>query len=151
MTATFRRFGCWTICAAVMLLGGCSSFDRDWNAAAGVAPANPVDITGRWQGTWASSVGTHHGDLRCLITRTDAVTYHARYAATYGGIFHFEYEIPLVGEREGEWIHFEGDADLGALAGGVYHHEGHANSTDLFATYRSSDDNGRYTMKRPRE
>ena len=112
MTATFRRFGFWTIFAAMLFVCGCSSFDHDWNGAAGMKPENPVDITGRWQGTWASSVGTHHGDLRCLITRSDATNYRARYAATYGGIFHFEYEIALTGERKGEWIRFEGQADL---------------------------------------
>jgi hypothetical protein len=151
MTATHRRLGSLTICAALLLICGCSTFDRDWLAAAGTTPANAVDIAGRWQGTWASNVGTHNGDLRCIITRVDQTNYRARYAATYAGILHFEYEIPLVGEREGEWIRFEGEADLSWMAGGIYHHEGHANSTDFFATYKSNEDNGRYTMKRPSE
>jgi hypothetical protein len=151
MTANHRRLGLWIICTAFFLLSGCSTFDRDWHDAAGATPVNPVDITGRWQGTWESTVGTHHGDLRCIVTRTDATNYRARYAATYAGFLHFEYEIALTGQREGEWIRFEGQADLGGMAGGVYSHEGHANATDFFATYKSSEDSGRYTMKRPPE
>jgi len=132
-----------------MLLGGCSAFDRDWDAAAKVQPSSPTDITGRWQGTWKSDASGHDGGLRCLITRIDPRTYHARYAATYGGIFHFGYEMDLIATPEQDWIKFEGQADLGSMAGGVYHYEGHANAEKFYATYHCDKDHGRFDMNRP--
>jgi len=48
-------------------------------------------------------------------------------------------------------VHFDGEADLGWMAGGVYKYDGHANSTDYFCTYHSSYDNGSFTMKRPEQ
>jgi hypothetical protein len=137
------------VCLA--LVTGCSSFDRDWNAAASFKPASATDITGRWEGTWQSDVDNHSGGLRGLITQTGKDTYHARYAATYGGILHFNYEMDLTGQQTFDWITFQGSADLGALAGGTYHYEGHATSERFFATYRSADDHGEFNMKRPEE
>ncbi len=128
-------------------LSGCSTFDRDWAKAP--EPANPLDIQGRWQGTWQSNVGEHNGNLRCIITAATPSAVHVRYAATYGGIFHFEYEMDMTCQRRGQWVHFEGQADLGGLAGGIYHYAGDANASDYFATYRSDSDHGRFTMKRP--
>ena len=73
-------------------------------------PANGTDITGRWTGTWQSDAG-HSGNLRCLISKTDSQTYHARYAATYAGILHFGYEMDLQAQREAEWVKFQGEAE----------------------------------------
>jgi hypothetical protein len=137
------------IFTGILLLSGCSQFERDWEAAAAVKPADSTDITGRWQGTWSSDASGHNGGLRCLMTRINSKTYHARYAATYFTILHFSYEMDLSADRMPEWVKFEGEADLGAMAGGVYHYEGHANAENFYATYRSNQDHGRFTMKRP--
>lgn len=135
---------------ALLCVAGCSTFDRDWDAAGALHPAGSTDITGRWQGNWASNVSSHSGELRCLITRdSDRKLYHARYAATYLGVFHFNYDMDMTGQREGEWVKLSGQADLGGMAGGVYHYDAHANATDFFATYKSDEDNGRFTLKRP--
>lgn len=138
-----------TILGFMALAGGCSTFERDWTAAANLRPSGPTDITGRWQGEWASNADGHSGNLRCLITQGNKDVYTARFSATYGGIFRFDYDTELTGHREGDWIRLEGEHDLGPLAGGVYHYEAHANASEFFATYRSDDDNGRFTLKRP--
>jgi hypothetical protein len=57
--------------------------------------------------------------------------------------------MDLVAEKQPEWVKFEGSADLGSLAGGMYHYEGHANSDTFYVTYRSSEDHGQFNMKRP--
>src|SRR5258708_6425094 len=120
-----RQLQSWILILGLSLFCGCSSFDHDWNAAAGIKPQTPTDMTGRWQGEWISDANAHSGGLRCLITRGEKNTYHARYAATYGGIFHFNYEMDLTAEKQMEWIRFEGQADLGSMAGGIYHYDGH--------------------------
>ena len=137
------------IFASLSLLCGCSTFEHDWEAAASAKPIGRADMTGRWQGTWASEADTHTGGLRCLITRLDDTTYHARYAATFWGIFHFSYEMDLTAKQLPDHVIFEGEADLGAMAGGVYHYEGHADAENYEATYRCSVDHGKFTMKRP--
>ena len=143
-----RKF---VILSGLALMCGCSSFDRDWKAAASSKPQSATDMTGRWQGTWASDANGHNGGLRCLITRTGDNAYHARYAATYWSIFHFGYDMDLVAEQEVDAVHFKGEADLGSMAGGVYHYDGHANAADFTATYQSEADHGRFTMKRSSE
>ena len=135
---------------ASLICCSCSTFDKDWDAAAGLKAENPTDITGRWQGNWQSDASNHSGDLRCLVTRQGKSSYHARYAATYWNALHFEYEMNLTAERRGDWMHFEGQADLGPMAGGIYHYEGNANDSSYFATYKSLVDHGKFTMKRPR-
>lgn len=133
---------------ALCVLTGCSDFDRDWDRLANTKPTNTMDITGRWQGSWVSDVNGHSGGLRCIMSRVDDYTYHARYAATYGGFLHFNYEMDLTSVRESDWIRFAGQADLGGVAGGVYHYDGHANADKFTATYKSSADHGSFDMKR---
>ena len=44
---------------------------------------------------------------------------------------------------------FEGQADLGSLAGGLYHYEGYATLTNFYSTYRAQYDFGTFQMTRP--
>ena len=46
-------------------------------------------------------------------------------------------------------FHFSGEADLGYLAGGVYHYDGHADGTNFFSNYSSKYDHGTFQMTRP--
>ena len=47
-----------------------------------------------------------------------------------------------------EW-EFDGEANLGTMAGGSYYYEGRATTTNLVSTYRSKYDHGRFEMQRP--
>ncbi|HVR73379.1 MAG TPA: hypothetical protein VMT52_03570 [Planctomycetota bacterium] len=138
-----------TVLAA--LLVGCSSFERDWQAAgADLAPV--VDpIRGRWEGSWRSDVSGHEGALRCLVSASEDGSLVARYRAEYGCCFSFEYSVPMVVEREDDACRFTGSADLGWLAGGVYHYEGRADGKAYTSTYTSEDDHGTFTLARPGE
>src|SRR6185295_8959422 len=80
-----------------LLLNGCSSFNRDWGAAA-VTGAPGDDIRGRWLGTWLSEVNGHTGQLRCLLARDATGGYQARFHAKYKKIFSFGYTVPLTVE-----------------------------------------------------
>lgn len=145
VAARLTRIFC---CLALVLLCGCSTFNRDWNRAAR-QPTNPASIEGRWDGKWLSDVNGHTGRLRCLLSRESDSRYQARFRATYWKVFRFNYTVPLEFERrDGEW-HLTGEEDLGKLAGGVYRYEGHATPTNLFSTYRSKHDHGTFQMRRP--
>ncbi len=136
----------------LLLLGlaatGCSTFNRDWKAAASTAaPAN--DITGRWEGTWQSEATGHHGELRSLVTHLAGGDYQARYRAKYLRILSFSYPVRLKVAAAGDGFKFNGEADLGWYAGGRYQYESRASATNFFSTYKSKDDHGSFQMTRP--
>lgn len=135
-----------TLLAAVLLAaGGCSNFDRAWNAA---GSKKPVGIDGRWQGAWKSEQDGHTGALLCVITQTGDTTFEASFNATYGGIFHFTYDAKLTGSRQGDRVRLTGDQDLGWPVG-VFHYEGAATPEQMFVTYRASADHGSFALARP--
>ncbi len=129
-----------------LLSSGCS-FNRAWNAAA-TTPVPANDLQGRWQGTWVSEANAHSGKLRCLVTRLEDGKYQARYHAKYRKILGFGYTAVIDATQTEGSFKFTGEADLG-WAGGVYHYEGKANSTDFFSTYQSKYDHGMFQMSRP--
>ena len=134
--------------AAALLAGGCTTFNHDWDAAA--QPPQPGDIQGRWQGVWVSEVTGHNDQLRAVITKKDGGDYTARFHAKYHKVMHFGYTVPLKVEAAGDEFKFSGQANLGWLAGGVYHYDGHAGATNFFSTYTSKYDHGTFQMNRPR-
>ena len=137
--------------ALVIVLGlcGCSTFNRDWRRASS-SPPDQQSVEGRWEGRWISDVNGHHGGLRCLMEQEDNSHFHARFRATYASIFHFGYTVPLEMQPHDLGWEFNGEADLGKMAGGTYYYEGRATTTNLFSTYKSSKDHGRFELKRPR-
>src|ERR1041385_6053076 len=98
------------------LLCGCSTFNRDWKKAAQAPP--PADsIAGRWEGRWESGTNHHSGSLRCLVSPETNGVCQARFRAAYGGVFHFNYTVPLeIHPHFGGW-EINGQADLRALGG----------------------------------
>jgi hypothetical protein len=132
----------------LILLCGCSSFNREWHRAA-IRPATANSIEGPWQGTWRSDINQHHGKLLCLMVHDTNSLYQAHFRATYAHIFHFSYTVPLeVQPHFGGW-EFNGEANLGKLAGGSYYYEGRATTTNLLSTYKSTYDNGIFRLARP--
>jgi hypothetical protein len=146
---TCRKVLCLVMIAALSLLaGGCSSFNREWQKAASI-PVPPGEITGRWQGHWVSDVNHHAGQLRCLVTNKQNGWYQARFHAIYAGIFTFGYTVELHTSPTNDAVAFNGQANLGALAGGVYKYEGLAGSTNFFSSYSCQYDHGIFQMSRP--
>jgi hypothetical protein len=131
-----------------LLCCGCASFNRDWKRAA-QQPTTPDSVAGRWEGMWISDVNGHNGRLRCLLTQEDAGEYRARFRATYWKVFRFTYAVPLEFHAHDTGWEFNGEANLGWLAGGAYYYEGRATLTNLHATYKSKHDHGRFEMRRP--
>ena len=142
-----RRFALLVIMPTVVLIGAsCSSFNREWRKVGRNAVA-PSGLEGRWEGEWISEVNGHHGRLRCIVNRDEDV-YRARFHAKYRKILSFGYTVPLNAEPTENGYKFRGEADLGSLAGGIYHYEGHADGTNFFSTYSSKYDHGTFEMQR---
>ena len=135
------------VLAMLLLSCGCSSFDQQWNALA-AQPAPSREIEGRWRGTWVSDASGHSGALLAAIRKTAENQYLAAFNATYAGVFHFSYDLPLVAQRRDGVTYFHGEADLGLLAGGVYRYDGHATDTDFLCTYTSKYDYGDFVLRR---
>jgi len=137
-----------TLAALALFQTGCSTFNRDWNQAR-KHPAQGIE--GAWDGQWISDVNGHNGRLRCLIERPDGQGYVARYRANYWGILRFGYSVPLEVQPQstnGSWS-FQGEANLGKLAGGVYRYEGSASTNQFQSSYHSKYDHGQFQLHRP--
>lgn len=149
MKALRKQFVLGIATAAMVLLSGCSTFNRDWKAAASSAvPANSIE--GRWEGKWVSDHNGHNGRLRALIRPLDNGQYETRFHARYGGIFTFgmEAKFDVKQTSPGQW-QFSGAEDLGRPYG-VYRYEGKATATNFFSTYKASFDHGTFQMTRPK-
>ena len=131
----------------IPLITGCT-FNHDWNKAA-AQPPPPDSMLGRWQGVWVSDVSHHTDKLRCVVTKKDDGSYRARFHAKYHHVLSFGYTVPLKVEPTTNGFHFSGEANLGWLAGGVYHYDGHADATNFFSTYSCKYDHGTFQMGRP--
>ncbi len=132
---------------ALLVLPGCSSFDREWRSAQEYAyPEN--EIAGCWEGSWLSNSNGHNGNLRAIITKQGENYYHAHFKATYAFVIPFEFEVPLMVTEDGGVYAFESQADLGWLAGGVYTYTGTTTPHDFSASYCAAKDHGTFTMSR---
>jgi hypothetical protein len=144
-----QTFACALMLGLLLLVNGCSTFNREWKKAAASQPT-PNSLDGRWEGKWFSDKNGHTGKLLCLLTRESDTNYHAHFKATYRKIFRASYAVAFTGEmQDGAW-QFKGDEDLGWLAGGVYHYEGRVTTTNFFSTYRCQYDHGTFELARPR-
>jgi len=127
---------------------GCSSFNGDWKRAA-KQPLPADSVEGRWEGQWIIEANHHHGKLLCLMEHETNSLYAARFHATYAGFLHFNYRAHLEMHPHDIGWEFDGEANLGTMAGGSYYYEGRATTTNFVSTYRSKYDHGRFEMQRP--
>ena len=133
---------------ALVVLSGCSTFNRDWQAAA--ARPNPTDsIEGRWEGRWLSAHNGHSGSLQAIVRKLDNGQFETRYHAMYASVLSFGMQMNLtLMPTNGGWV-FSGEENLGRLYG-TYRYEGRATVTNFFSTYKASVDHGTFQMTRPK-
>ena len=73
----------------------------------------------------------------------------ARFRARFWGIFAAGYAVPLTFTATNGHHVFEGKANLGALGGGVYTHNGSVTPLAMESTYNSKHDHGTFVLRRP--
>jgi hypothetical protein len=144
-----RKVVSFLLLAELLLASGCSTFNHAWTKAAKEPVVTTNTLLGCWEGTWLSDANGHNGNLRCIVTLKDDGTYNARFHAIYKKVLGFGYTVPLKAAATNGVFEFNGEADLGWWAGGVYHYEGHAQDTNFFSTYRCKYDHGVFQMTRP--
>jgi len=133
--------------ALAALFSNSADFRRDWKRYSAVG-SPPQGIEGCWLGEWISDVNGHHGQLEGVVTKSDSGKYQACFHATYSRFLRVYYEVDLKGREENGHVELEGEADLGQLAGGVYHYTGEATPTGFHCQYRCKYDHGPFRMKR---
>ncbi len=135
--------------AMMLVLTGCSTFDRDYQAALkqSVRAGSPE---GPWTGRWTSDKMGHTGELRAIVVKDIDDTYTARFKARFWKCFTYTSTAALTMEPKGDAFHFDGSAQLGWLAGGEYHYEGRVTPKFFFSEYRCHWDNGTFYMERPK-
>lgn len=116
-----------------------ADFHRRW--------ANPGRGEERWEGDWVSEANGHCGALKCLLTKEGVAGYRATFHAVYAKFLTVCYTVSLQGGQAGGKLLLKGDADLGKLAGGVYHYEGRVDEAEFNCTYRCRYDHGTFHLK----
>lgn len=134
-----RLFPFLTTTLLLTALAGCA-FDRQWQAASQFASPE-YDLAGCWQGTWHNDQNGHQGTLRAIITRQGEHCFLGHFKARCAMAVPFEFEMPLFVTEDGAVYLFEGQEDLGLLAGGVVKYEGSASGNEFQTIFRT--DNGR--------
>ena len=139
------------LCGWILFLTvGCSGFHRAWkHEISRTTPYPDGTFEGAWEGEWVSETNGHHGRLRCLVNKNEDGTYRTWYHAKYKKILSFAYGVDVEVKPVQSGYEFNGEADLGKLAGGLYRYEGESSKGDFHATYSSKFDNGIFKMNRP--
>ena len=135
----------------LLFVAGCSTFERDWQAA---SHDKSTGIEGRWIGRWNSDANGHNDILRCLITSKGESIYETRFHAKYSLWFipvSYGYKLNMTAKPAESNLHFTGEADLGLLAGGIYKYTGEGNATELRFNYRAKFDRGTFHLQRPED
>ena len=138
-------------CLLLLATVGCSSFDSTWDEHQGTEVQSDL-LVGCWEGTWTSAVNQHTGSLRAVVKPLEENRYDIWYYSTYKLGFlplKFEYSMPVDATLDGDGLRFTGEADLGWLAGGVFHYDGECRDGRFTCDYRSESDHGVFEMTRP--
>jgi len=122
-----------------------ADFNRHWRLDDTKSVAE-TGVAYRWTGEWISETNGHRGALRCLLTQTSPTEYAANFYAVYAGVLRVCYSVPLHGRKNDKTLILEGDADIGRLAGGVYHYSGEATAQAFRCTYQCKYDRGIFEM-----
>lgn len=139
-------------CLLAAFLASCSgvSYDRQWKAAQSRA-SSVSSPEGCWEGTWKSDVNGHEGKLRCIVTSKDAARsdYEFHYHATWAKFLTGTFSVICHADRQKDatWK-VSGSKDLGAIFGGVFHHEATISPVKLQAKYSATLDRGRMELSR---
>lgn len=149
--ASMKKVLHWILTGWIIALGtGCSGFHRAWRQEATTNPGYPPSmIEGAWEGEWISDSNGHHGRLRCLLTENEDGTYTTWYHAKYLKFLSFAYAVEVNSNPTDKGYSLSGEADLGKLAGGMYHYEGTISDGHFKASYESKYDDGTFRMTRP--
>jgi hypothetical protein len=119
----------------------------------GRGPAQPLDISGNWTGTWSSynpNQPTAPPNVVCAKLDAKVAKNGDIWEASFEGDCGraYKYNIKMEGRQSGNAVLFKGTVDLGAADGGVYDWIGRANNTEFLGFYTNAFSTGVFNLKR---
>ena len=147
-----KRFSSLVLACFVAASGLMVAQDRGGRGGRG-GPAQPLDISGNWSGTWSSynpNQPTSQPNVVCAkldakVTKNGDV-WEASFEGDCGRAY--KYNIKMEGRQTGNAVLFKGTADLGQADGGVYDWIGRANNTEFLGFYTNAFTTGFFNLKR---
>jgi hypothetical protein len=124
--------------AAVCLLTG---------RVADARAAEPADLSGRWHGDWLSCQTGHHGRLSARFCKISDTCYRVYFTGTFWAVIPFRFTVNLAASEQPDGtvvlsgsprLPFFGTFDFAAIA----------TDYDFRATYSTTRDRGRFTLRR---
>ena len=119
----------------------------------GGAPSAPLDIAGKWTGTWSAfnpAQPSTPPKEQCAHLDANVAAKDAAWIATFEGDCGrpYKYTITMDGRQTGPAVLFKGSADLGAQDGGVYDWIGRATNTEFIGFYTNAYSTGTFSLTR---
>jgi hypothetical protein len=129
--------------AVILLLAGCSSFEREWKSA----PA-----TARWSGRWTSSRHLINGkpaggELRAVLSAPRDGKVDAHFRARWLA-FTSDYRVTLAAQPRHGGMDLAGSANIPGFGGGLYRYGARLRGDHLTACYDSEYDAGTFDLHR---
>jgi len=109
--------------------------------------AEPVDLSGKWHGTWVSCQTGHHGTLTARFHKIGEDCYQVRFSGTFfvAVPFTFVVKLHVTGQEDGK-IFLSGAPHLPLF--GTFNFSASSTNGDFTATYSARNDEGRFTLSR---
>ena len=109
--------------------------------------AYAVDLSGCWEGCWASNCTRHHGPLKATFVKCGE-SYDVHFRGRFFGILPFKYSVTLkVVEDTGDAVTLSGSHYLGRMFG-TFTYTAHATECQFTANYDSCKDNGVFKLSK---
>jgi hypothetical protein len=115
--------------------------------AATAVAAEPVDLSGKWHGSWESCKTGHHGKLSATFHKINETCYQVRFSGTFFVALPFTFRVNLQAADQGDGrLVLFGSPRLPFF--GTFSLSASADDHDFSATYSSRNDEGRFVLTR---
>jgi hypothetical protein len=132
-----RQLICISLAVACLLAG--------WTGS--TQAGEPVDLSGRWHGTWLSCQTGHHGLLSARFHKINDTCYRVHFAGIFWVVIPFRFTVNLAAaEQTDGTVILSGSPHLPLF--GTFDFVAVATDHDFQATYSTSRDDGRFTLHR---
>ena len=152
LTNRMMKFILFPLAAAIALLSSCANYyNREFADSSATLSRPPANAEGPWLGTWKSDVNGHIGPLWCIVEPSSdrRGNYDFRYRAGWGFLKFGDYThtVPAKPNADGS-MKLSGEMAL-PVGLGTYKVDGKLTRDTFSATYRSAEDHGTFSLKRP--
>jgi len=109
--------------------------------------AEPVDLSGKWHGTWTSCTTGHHGKLKARFHKIGDNCYQVRFTGTFFVAVPFTFAVKLKATQQPDGtVVLSGSPQLPLF--GTFNFSATATNCNFNANYSSRKDEGRFTLSR---